>query len=104
MDRPHVIWVGVKEGAQQLVSLAVAVQEALVPLGFERDARPFQAHATLGRVKHLAHGNGLREKLSRYGQANFGQCMVKVLTWYKSTLTLKGPIYEVLETIPLASK
>ncbi len=101
LNKPQILWVGVKEGAQQLITLAAAINQALEPLGFETDARAFSAHATLGRVKSLRAVENLKKKLSPHLQASFGQCQVKVLTWHQSTLTPEGPVYEALEKIPL---
>ncbi|MCB8983900.1 MAG: RNA 2',3'-cyclic phosphodiesterase [Ardenticatenaceae bacterium] len=50
-QRPRVIWVGLDGHTQPLLALKRAVDEALVPLGWAAEKRPFQAHLTLGRVK-----------------------------------------------------
>lgn len=50
--RPRVIWVGLKGQVEALCALKGGLDKALVPLGWEPEARPFQAHLTLGRVKH----------------------------------------------------
>src|SRR2546430_12500135 len=49
--RARVIWAGVGRGAEPLVELAGRVDAALAALGFEREARPFAPHFTLGRVR-----------------------------------------------------
>src|SRR6476661_2900414 len=48
--RPRVVWVGMTS-ERALQSLAGDIDRALTPLGIPREARPFQAHLTLGRVK-----------------------------------------------------
>lgn len=49
LERPRVLWVGVGEGADAMTALANDIEEALVPLGFEAEARGFHAHVTLAR-------------------------------------------------------
>ena len=48
--RPRVVWVGMTS-ERALQSLAGDIDRALTPLGIPREARAFQAHLTLGRVK-----------------------------------------------------
>jgi 2'-5' RNA ligase len=48
--RPRVVWVGMT-GERALQSLASDIDRVLAPLGMAREARAFQAHLTLGRVK-----------------------------------------------------
>ncbi|BBL80660.1 RNA 2',3'-cyclic phosphodiesterase [Rubrobacter xylanophilus] len=50
-ERARVLWAGIGEGSERLEELAAAVEEALSPLGFERERRPFRAHLTLGRAR-----------------------------------------------------
>lgn len=45
---PRVFWVGVEAGAE-LGALAKAVEEALVPLGMEKESREYSPHLTLAR-------------------------------------------------------
>lgn len=50
--RPRVIWAGMRGEEQAAAALKAALDEALLPLGWEKETRPFRAHLTLGRVKH----------------------------------------------------
>lgn len=47
---PRVIWLGIKEGAEELAVMAKNIDSALVKLGFPGENRPWQPHITLGRV------------------------------------------------------
>lgn len=52
LERPRVIWLGIDgKGLEQLLRLQKQVENALRPLGFEPENRPFTPHLTLGRVK-----------------------------------------------------
>jgi 2'-5' RNA ligase len=48
--RPRVVWIGVTR-SHQLSALWEDVEQACALLGFERDARGFTGHITLGRVR-----------------------------------------------------
>jgi 2'-5' RNA ligase len=49
--RARILWVGVGTGYDRLRALAADVDDALAPLGFEGDKRPYVPHLTLGRVR-----------------------------------------------------
>ena len=50
-ESPKTIWVGCREGSDELKQLAESVNEGLFPLGFPKEARRFSPHLTIGRVK-----------------------------------------------------
>lgn len=62
LSRPRVVWVGLAAAgggeSAPLLALKAALDEALTPLGWPPEDRPFAAHLTLGRVKDErgAHG------------------------------------------------
>ncbi len=103
-DKPNVVWMGLSRGAEELGALAGKIKTALQPFGFEPENRPFEAHATLGRVKnpHSRDWKMLKAALDQSRQVQFGHCRAKVLTWLESSLTPQGPVYKVLEKIPLS--
>jgi RNA 2',3'-cyclic 3'-phosphodiesterase len=49
--RPRVLWLGVSDGAQQMIEVADALCAALRKRGFAQEERPFRPHLTLGRVR-----------------------------------------------------
>ena len=53
--RARILWAGIEDGAEQLVSLARAVETLLVPEGLPREDRPFVPHLTLGRARRPAN-------------------------------------------------
>jgi 2'-5' RNA ligase len=57
--RPRVLWVGVEEEGAHLGPLHEAVTQAGEALGWAREARAFQPHLTLGRVRDEATRTGL---------------------------------------------
>ena len=52
--RARILWAGIGDGSEELVSLAHAVEAALEPEGFDREDRPFVPHMTLGRARRPA--------------------------------------------------
>jgi 2'-5' RNA ligase len=51
LSRPRVLFFRVEQGASMLGSLAGRLEDDMVPLGFEKERRPFRAHLTLARIK-----------------------------------------------------
>lgn len=94
---PRVVWVGVTQGADELVNLAKTVEEKLAALGFKAD-KPFKPHVTIFRVRD--RGRDITDQLSKYKDAKFGKITVTEIKFKKSVLTPQGPIYSDLEVIP----
>ncbi len=98
---PRVVWLGLGEGFEALKEVARKVEDACAGLGFEREARPFKAHLTIGRVRRgsgklgeLAEAvNGIEFKPLKLGADRVN------LT--RSRLSPQGPTYTVLESIAL---
>lgn len=91
--RPHTVWCDINDGGMggRLFSL---IENALAPLGFDRETRPFTPHATLARIKSPDPSlffaiNSLKEK-------SWGSCVISGVKLKKSTLLPKGPVYEDL--------
>jgi len=90
-SRPRVIWCTIQDSGAS-TSLAHEVEEALVPLGFGREGRPFTPHATVARVRE--YDPTLLKPLKELSGREHGTCIVKGFSLKKSTLTPRGPIYE----------
>jgi 2'-5' RNA ligase len=97
---PRVIWVGARG---DFTELNKQVEDLMEGIGFEREGR-FEPHVTIGRVKFPTPEQkqklpGLFEKYKDY---NAGGMFVDSIHLMKSTLSPKGPKYEVLREIRLA--
>ena len=90
---PRVIWVGVKEGAAELAELSRLVEDAVEPLGFEREGRPFSPHATVGRAKGAGGRQGLTAAMREAAEREFGEMQVTKVELMRSDLRPTGPIY-----------
>jgi RNA 2',3'-cyclic 3'-phosphodiesterase len=98
--RPSVIWIGVRRGAEPLVSLAGAVETGLAELGYSPERRPFSAHLTVGRVR--PHGNAGKtvERMTETGFA-CDPFRVDSVHLMKSDLLRSGAVYTTLRTLKL---
>jgi 2'-5' RNA ligase len=102
-ERPTVIWAGLAgPGAQTLCTLAGELEEALEPIGFEKENRPFQPHLTLARVK-FQPPQELRALLARHANTVFGTTAVDAIELFRSEPGPEGPRYTVLEHFPLGA-
>jgi len=93
---PRVVWIGVKNGAAQLVEIAKIVEEKLSPLGFKSD-KEFKPHITAFRIKNKI--GDITDELSRYSNEKFGSQKISEIKFKKSILTPSGPIYSDLQVI-----
>ncbi len=94
---PRVVWIGVdKDGAKNLVELAVQVEEKLRPLGFRSD-KPFKPHLTIFRIKDRM--NDISHELNKFRSVEVGHETISELKFKKSILTPTGPIYSDLQVV-----
>lgn len=93
---PRVVWVGVKNGAEELVKLAKNVEEKLSPLGFKSD-KEFKPHITIFRIKNKI--GDITDELAKYSNEKFGSQKISEIKFKKSILTPNGPIYSDLQEI-----
>jgi 2'-5' RNA ligase len=96
--KPRVIW-GIVRDRGECADLARQVDEALAPLGFAKETRPFRPHVTLARVREC--DARLVQRVQQVADTALGSVRVTALKLKKSTLTPKGPVYEDLAEVPL---
>jgi RNA 2',3'-cyclic 3'-phosphodiesterase len=100
IEFPRVIWIDLKEGKETLERLAKEIEAKLSSLGFPPEDRAFQTHITLARIKSAQNRLNLVKQLKETDVPALNQKIDKI-TFFKSTLTPKGPVYEVLKEIIL---
>ncbi|GAB6943496.1 RNA 2',3'-cyclic phosphodiesterase [Vulcanisaeta sp. JCM 14467] len=101
IDRPRVIWVGIEEGARDLMNLHELIMKLTGDVG-ERDERGFVPHLTVARVKYVRNRDRYMEVVRKYENMDFGTQLVNEVKLKRSVLTPKGPIYSDLMTIKLS--
>lgn len=103
--RATVLWLGVKDPSGGLLRLQQRVEQALSAEGFTPDQRPFHPHVTLGRWRTPPPRTSvdalLAEPLPPALSGPEGEWMVTEVRLMESRLTPEGPIYTVVETVPL---
>ena len=96
--RPKVIALSVSPGPQ-LAELAARLDEAVAPLGFEPEARRFQPHVTLGRIR-----NRRFPTLDGVASPSAAPWPVREIVLYRSDLERSGARYAALARCPLGSE
>ena len=102
--RPRVIWAGLSGDVEELIGLAGRVDEALVPLGFAPEKRPFNPHLTLGRVKSIRGRSRLAEALARLGGWEGPELRAGELILFRSQLNPTGAVYTPLVRLVLGGQ
>lgn len=99
---PRVIWIGLEPARPELAQLREAVEDALRPLGFPPEDRPFHPHLTLGRVKDRRNLAALADRVR--GREDLFECgafTVGQFTLFQSTLRPSGAEYNALQHFAL---
>lgn len=99
--RPRTVWLGVRHGQAELISLHDAVELALARLGFRQENRRFRPHLTLGRVRGDRGLRELGEVIEQHAEFVGGIASVEEVVVFSSELEREGPIHEPLAVAPL---
>jgi len=100
---PRVLWIGLSEGLPALSAIHGEINQRLLPLGFQPEARPYTAHVTLARVKDAPRGSSaaLREAVRTVDVPSV-RCRVGHATVFESRIFRDGPRYSTILQIPFA--
>ncbi len=95
--RPRVVWVGVSEGADNLVKLHHELESKLEALGLYRpEMRAYKPHVTLGRIKGEGPHDALVQALAKQQEWAGGEANVREVLVMSSEMTRDGPTYTIL--------
>jgi 2'-5' RNA ligase len=102
---PRVVWLGVGEGAAELGVLAGSVRAALAAKRLPFDAKPFEAHVTLARVRERATPDDLRAVAAAVTGGRVGALAFDVagVLLVESELGARGPRYTPRAAVPLGA-
>lgn len=103
LEKPEIVWLGVGEPVGRLLSLQKAILGEVRTLGFRTEARPFEPHATLARVKRKSPDLGPFLAKAAPGLPTPSK-IADHLVLYQSHCLPEGVRYEVLKTYPLSKK
>ncbi len=100
---PRTVWLGVRGGAEGLVTLHEALGVELEPLGFLPEERRYRPHVTLGRVRHgdPAATHRLAAEIATLADLPGGAAGIDSVSLVSSSRGRDGPAYEVLHTADL---
>ncbi len=102
LERPRVLWIGVSEGASQLEELASQIENILARrVSLRKSDKPFHPHLTIARIKGRISPS-VRKILESHANDYFGRITAKKFLLMRSTLTPRGPIYNVVEHYDLS--
>jgi 2'-5' RNA ligase len=100
--QPRVVWVGFGRGREAVERLAERLDASLRSRGFPPDPRPFQPHATVGRVRNPRERQAAEQLLERGAGLTFGTQRVEEIILYESELGPSGADHRPLATVRLA--
>jgi RNA 2',3'-cyclic 3'-phosphodiesterase len=109
LEHPRSLWVGVSDGAQEVLRLQTRVAEALERRGTPIEARAWQAHVTIGRVADEKRWRRegvaeLRAALVRGAATPFGTMPVNSIALMRSDLYTSGARYTGIASVALSSE
>ncbi|HKD37131.1 MAG TPA: RNA 2',3'-cyclic phosphodiesterase, partial [Pirellulales bacterium] len=97
VGRPRTIWLGAGEGKEAMRYLHAALERQLAGLGFRPEARRFQPHLTLGRVRDSSAGlSELAELIRKHAEFVAGTMTVDEVVVFSSRLEPTGAVHERL--------
>lgn len=99
--RPQVVWAGIEEGSDRLVTLEGEVSRRLALARMTAGTGRYRPHVTIGRIREAA---GLRADRWLEGLATIplAPLTVRTVTLFESRLSPRGPDYVPLLETPLA--
>jgi len=100
----RVLWAGMETGAKEMGALAKSIEDALRPLGFERESRGFSAHITLARARDRVAMPSLETLAPGLPAKVFGEFQVGGFSLMESDLRPHGPVYTELSSYALSGQ
>jgi 2'-5' RNA ligase len=101
VEAARVIWVGVTAGAETLGGLQAAIEARLEAIGIGREARPFAAHLTVGRVRSPRRRHQLAVAVTSLSREPVGEMVVARIDLMQSDLHATGARYSRLGSFSL---
>ncbi|MBN1914111.1 MAG: RNA 2',3'-cyclic phosphodiesterase [Candidatus Omnitrophica bacterium] len=104
VSSPRIIWAGIGAGDEEIKKIARQLEESIARVGIPKEDRPFSCHITLGRTKSALNLDRLTQDLTKNGKDPEAEGLgfdIEKITFFKSTLTPKGPLYEALKEASL---
>jgi 2'-5' RNA ligase len=100
IDYISVVWVGAREGGDELTRLHETIEKRATAMGFDPEDHDFTPHATIARMDH-AGGKELVQERVREDDPDVGGLRVEEVRLKESVLDDEGPTYATVERFPL---
>lgn len=97
----RVIWLGVKDGYNEMVTLVNMINSGIETLGFEKEKQKFIPHLTLGRVRSGRNKEKMIAALKELEDIEIGMMKLEKVVLFQSKLSPKGPVYEEVFSVKL---
>ncbi|MBN6188340.1 RNA 2',3'-cyclic phosphodiesterase [Aneurinibacillus sp. BA2021] len=97
LHKPRVLWAGIKNEDGRLSDFQQALADRLRQEGLYNEDRRYSPHVTIAREVSLKEAESGQSSLPAVQPIRW---MVHEVTLFRSTLTGKGPLYEVVDTYP----
>ncbi len=91
--KARVVWAGIDDPGGDLTALAEAIDEALTPLGYAAEKRPFHPHVTLGRIKTPGK---ISEVLEPHAEQSFSETRAESVVLFESVMKSSGAEYSAV--------
>jgi RNA 2',3'-cyclic 3'-phosphodiesterase len=101
--RPRVIWGGM-DASENLATLAHAVDQHILSLGFPAEERAFTPHLTLARLDPPVISTDLLAAIEKQALRDFGELHSSEFHLIESKLKPTGAEYTTLQSFPFVSK
>jgi len=100
LDYISVVWVGVREGSDELTALHEAIEARATAMGFDAEDHDFTPHATVARLDH-AGGKARVQGIVEDEDPDVGRLQVTAVRLTESVLREDGPTYRTVESVSL---
>ncbi len=93
IENPRILWIGIEPSEPLLLLNSHTVRE-LKEAGFDLEARSFNPHLTVGRIKYINDKQAVTRFLGNYENKFFQKVHVDEVILYESILLQSGPVYK----------
>jgi RNA 2',3'-cyclic 3'-phosphodiesterase len=100
VNNPRIIF-SVIEKPDKLICAHEIIKKGLAGLEIRLEAREFNPHLTIGRIKDLIDKRNLRKLVGKYAGIKLNEVSVSEIIYYESVLLPTGPIYKPIMKVNL---
>jgi len=100
LHSPRILWAGFEDKQNNAKNIARLLDNSLNDLGFDKETREFQLHATLGRFRSTRKRIALIKEIEELNRSfKPYDLYADNITLFESKLSPKGPAYAILHSV-----